>query len=333
MKIQGILLIIVSIILLLTPMAALSRDADGETETAEYDLTEEDTEGAALSSAEDAGDVISVFMTASEETETIEMRDYVIGSVAAEMPASYELEALKAQALVSVTFAEYIKTAESNSTPGGADITDDSSLHQGYISTEEMKENWGDAFEAYYNRISQAADAVIDKVITYDGRPIMAAYHAISSGRTESAANIWQSDIPYLQSVESPGDVYSTRYSLTEAFSAEELKSALRSVSGVNTDDIDENFIVINGVTEAGTVTSVTVGGKEMTGTELRSCLNLRSPCFTAEYSEGEYLITVKGYGHGVGMSQYGADYYAKQGMTYEEIILHYYTGVEIERR
>lgn len=324
MKIYGILCITVAIILLLAPLASISFGTDEEVTDSNPEVTTEDAE-------DTASDTISVFMSEDEKTKEMDMRDYIIGTVAAEMPASYETEALKAQALAAVTFAEYLKQNRNGENLNGADISDDSSTHQGYMTQSEMQEKWGDAYNTYYDKIADAVDAVIDKVIVYDGEPIMAAYHAISTGNTESAENMWGKAIPYLISVESPGDKYSTRYSSEVTVTESDLKDALKD----NTDaDFDRSELIkINSTTDSGTVTSVTVCGIEMSGMELRTLFSLRSPSFALQYDNGEYTFSVSGYGHGVGMSQYGADWYAKQGYTCEEIIEHYYPGTEIESR
>lgn len=325
MKIYGILCVIVAIILLFTPLAAVTYDTDNE--ESETDIVETADNTAEKSDS----DTISVFLSEEEKTEEIDMRDYIIGSVAQEMPASYEIEALKAQALAAVTYAEYSKKNNSDST-SSADISDDSNTHQGYLTQEQMQEKWGDAYEIYYNKIAAAVDAVIDKVITYDSEPIMAAYHAISTGQTESAENIWGEEIPYLASVESEGDKYSTRYSSEVTLTSDEIIQAAKE-KGLTITDTDDELIKINSTTQSGTVTSVSIGSYEFTGTDIRDMFSLRSPSFDVTYENGSYTFSVKGYGHSVGMSQYGADWYAKQGYTYEQIIKHYYTGVEIENR
>ena len=328
MKPYGILCIIISVILLLAPLASLKSESSAPGDSSEP-ISEDGQTGEKQASDPEDGDTISVFMTAGKKTEKMEMHDYIIGAVSAEMPASYDEEALKAQALAAITFAEYSRKHGTNENLNGADISDDSSMHQGYMSVDDMKEKWGDAYDTYYEKIADAVDEVLDKVITYNGEPIMAAYHAISTGQTESAENIWGQDIPYLKSVKSEGDPYSARFASETTFSTEELKNAVNlKFSGD-----EEDMIQINSVSDAGTVLSVTVCGKEMTGMELRNLLALKSPSFTAEYSDGVFTFHVKGYGHGVGMSQYGADYYAKQGMTYDEIIQHYYPGTKITDR
>ena len=332
MKLYGILCIIVAVILLTAPMAALPLGASvaGEEDSSGEEAVSENLSEDVFSGE---GDIISVFMTEDKVKEDMTMREYIIGAVAAEMPASYNEEALKVQALAAVTFAEYMKLNPEGENIMGADISDDSSQHQGYMSLQEMKEKWGDTFDSYYEKIENAVDAVIDKVITYNGEPVMAAYHAISSGRTESALDIWGSDVPYLQSVESEGDTESTRYESKAVFTADEIKESFKDIEGVSFEGDGENWINIEKTSDSGAVLEITAGGKELTGMEVRNLLGLRSPDFTVSYEDGSFTFDVKGYGHGVGISQYGADYYAEQGMTYDEITKHYYTGVEIEER
>lgn len=321
MKIYGILCITVAVILLVAPLASISfggKDSEGESYTSETVTAEVESD-----------DTVSVFMSADEKTETLDMRDYIIGTVAAEMPASYEVEALKAQALAAVTYTEYLRLQNNGEMPDGAVISDDSSTHQGYMTKEQMQEKWGEAFDTYYNRIADAVDAVINEVIIYENRPVMAAYHAISTGKTESAENMWGSAVDYLVSVQSEGDKYSSRFLSEVTISVSELKELLKN----NGYKCENDEIKINSTTEAGTVSSVTVCGNEMTGMELRNLLSMRSPSFTVTKDDDTYIFSVKGYGHGVGMSQYGADWYAEQGYSYREIISHYYPGTEITDR
>lgn len=326
MKIYGILCIVVAVILLLAPLAAISPGIEkSEPESSDYETRTAEAES-------ENSDTISVFMSEEEKTENMDMRDYIIGTVAAEMPASYDTEALKAQALAAITYAEYTKLNGGGENLDGAVISDDGSTHQGYMTQAQMKEKWGDAYDTYYNKIADAVDAVIDKVITYDNEPIMAAYHAISTGNTESAENMWGGAVDYLVSVESPGDKYSSRYSSSVTVTVDEIKKLLEN-NNIEIKADGKELVKINSVTDSGTVRSVTVFGTEMTGMELRNLLSLRSPSFDVAYKNGEYTFSVRGYGHGVGMSQYGADWYAKQGCSYKEIISHYYPGTEITIR
>ena len=333
MKLYGILFVIVGIVMLLAPIAAIPFETGNEKNETEAHTEAEETVKTDAVEKGNAEDTISVFMTADNETEVMDMRDYIIGSVSAEVPASYNEEAIKAQALAAVTFAEYRKKNAGEENIGGADISDDSSRHQGYMSKEEMQEKWGDAFDVYYEKIADCVDEVLGKVITYDGEPIMAAYHAISSGKTESAKNMWGKDIEYLRSVDSSWDKDSTRYSSEVVLTAQELAKKVSSIENADFNENEENWIKIKSVSDSGTVLEAEICGVEMTGMEIRNLLSLRSPSFDVEYNDGEFVFSVSGYGHGVGMSQNGANCMAQNGKTYEEIIAHYYPGTVIEDR
>ena len=333
MKMYGFLCIAVGISMLLTPMAAIDFDNSESEKITELQTQTEETVKAAATTEKQKEDTISVFMTTENETEVMDMRDYIIGAVAAEVPASYNDEAIKAQALAAVTFAEYKKRNGTESGIQGADISDDSSKHQGYMTKEEMKEKWGDAYDVYYKKIADAVDDVIDKVIVYDDEPIMAAYHAISSGKTESAENMWGEDIEYLVSTDSDWDTQSTRYKSEVILSSEDIEKLMKFTDNADFSTEKEDWIKITEVSESGTVLEASVCGIELTGMEVRNLFSLRSPVFSVEYSDGEYVFTVSGYGHGVGMSQNGANCMAENGSTYEEIINHYYKGVTIAQR
>ena len=268
---------------------------------------------------------IQVVRTASGRTETLAMREYLIGCVAAEMEANHHLEALKAQAVASYTYARYQREI------GGKDaLSDSGKSDQGYESAEQRRQRWGDNFELYEAKVAQAVDAVLGQAVTCGGQPIFAAYSALSAGRTESAANYWGDDFAYLQSVDSPGDKLSPDYSKTITLQPEDVKKALEKAGGVKLGKDPAKWFGAPERSEAGTVMEITVGGKVLTGRALRELLGLRSANFTIEYKGGAFGIKCLGYGHGVGMSQYGADFMARQGSGYKEILAHYYTGCEV---
>ncbi len=320
MKLYLILSAAVAFILLISPLAAVDFSEKENTQI-------EEASDAAVN--EEQSDSISVFMPNDETVEEMDMLDYIVGTVAAEMPALYHEEALKAQALAAVTYALYLRENGNNE---NYDISASSSTHQGYITEEEMKEKWGASFEEYHAKIENAAKSVIDKVITYNGKPIMSAYHAISSGKTESAENIWGKPSEYLVSVDSEGDVNSPRFETEVMLTESEIKNTVKEVYG---EDYDKSakVISISETSDTGTVLTAYVCGVKLSGMEIRSMFSLRSPAFTVTCDGDEYVFSVKGYGHGVGMSQYGADYLAKKGFDYTEIIAHYYPNTKIESR
>ncbi len=252
--------------------------------------------------------------------------EYVCGVVAAEMPALYEKEALKAQSVAAYTYAVRKRLAAADAE---YDITSDSATDQAYIDESARREKWGGNFEKYEKRIASAVKAVSGKVITYGGEPILAAYHAISAGKTEAAANVWGSDYAYLQSVESIGDMLSDRYQAIHTFTPDQLREQLSSAVALEGDAA--GWLGEIKCSSIGTVQTVSLCGKEVSGSDIRALLSLQSSNFDVEYKDGSFNFTVRGYGHGVGMSQYGANCMAQQGSDYKEILLWYYPGCEIK--
>ena len=253
--------------------------------------------------------------------------EYIFGVVAAEMPALYNDEALKAQAVASYTFACY-RRAENKDKE--YDLSTDFNTDQSFITEEKAREKWGDKADEYCNKLKNAIEEVKNLAVTYDGKPILAVYHAVSSGKTEDCKNVWGGDYPYLKATASPGDTLAPDYISKATFSEEEVKKKLSEkcvISGEPTD-----YFKSLKRTSSGTVTSAEVCGSTLSGSEIRTLFSLRSSNFEVRCIDGEFCFTVYGYGHGVGMSQYGADYMAKQGSDFEEILLHYYSGCKVEK-
>ena len=274
-------------------------------------------------------DTVRLLLSDSGETLTLSLRDYVAGATAAEMPVSFDRQALCAQALASLTYALYRQAHPPESQPDGTPLTDDPAECQAFWTVEEMRERWGDDFEENYDKILSAVDEVIGYEITYEEEPAAAAFHAVSPGRTESAENVWGDEIPYLISVESEGDSVSPKFRSALTVNAKEFGAKL----GLETEDPPEEWLGDTEYTEAGTLLAVQIGGKTFTGQELRRIFDLQSAAFTVSFDGTAFTFDVKGWGHGVGLSQYGADYLARHGMTWREIIAHYYPGTEIVER
>lgn len=253
--------------------------------------------------------------------------DYIFGVVAAEMPALYEAEALKAQAVAAYTFACYRK---SNNTNTEYDITADADTAQCFITKEQAFERWGEKAEEYAQKIENCIAAVQGEMLLYDNTPIFAAYHAISAESTNACADVWGKDLPYLKSVSSMGDSLADGYLSETTFTADELCEKLKSISKPSGEP--QGFFSDAVACDNGYVKKISFCGKEMSGSQISKLLGLRSANFKISFSDNNFTFSVKGYGHGVGMSQTGADYMAKQGSNYKEILLHYYSGVKIEK-
>ncbi len=284
--------------------------------------------GTVSTASSPSGEYFKVYLTEEDKIEKMSCEDYIFGVVAAEMGGGYEQEALKAQTVAAYTFALYRKAENKKE---DYDITDDPSVDQGYISRKDAKAKWGAYYDSYCENIEAALSASLGYVLTDStGNPILSAYHAVSSGRTESAEVMWGEDISYLKPVESVGDLLSPNYLSERTFSAEELASLLKPAVELTGDASGW----LGGVTysDSSTVTEIKIGGETLTGEKVRSLLSLRSACFTPTYSDGTFTFQVKGYGHCVGMSQYGANYMAKCGATFIEILSHYYSDCNMTR-
>lgn len=276
-----------------------------------------------------SGQVYHVLDVASNEILDVPVREYLIGAVGAEMPASFETEALKAQAVAAHTYAErQVLLAGNRSDLQGADFSNDPAQYQAFHTEQQLRDLYGENFTFYYQKISDAVDAVLTEILCYDDEPIIAAFHAISTGMTESAQNVWGSEISYLQSVDSSPDCEAPSYEQDCTYSAEKIQEMLSAAhSGLLLGTDTANWFGEPVCSDAGTILQIPVGTSIFTGQELRSVLSLRSACFTISYDKKSKTFTfrTKGYGHSVGMSQYGANAMALQGSDYRDILAHYY--------
>lgn len=253
------------------------------------------------------------------EIENIELDQYIVGVVLQEMPAEFELEALKAQAVVARTYT--LKRAETGNKHAEADICTDPSCCQGYCSPEIYISERGT--QADLDKISLAVSSTTGQVLVYNNSLIEATYFSCSGGMTEDALSVWGSDVPYLRSTASPGEEKAAHYNDTVYFTKDEFSELLGVSLPEQLEDLVENVTYTTG----GGVDSIRICGKTFTGTQIRKLLDLRSTSFTLTMVGDVVTITTKGYGHRVGMSQYGADAMAVQGSNYIEILAHYYQG------
>lgn len=276
------------------------------------------------------GQEISVLFKDSEKTSKMQLEEYIKGVVCAEMPASFESEALKAQAVAARSYAVYRIENQSADHPDAAVCTDFAHC-KAYKDIKEAKKGWGKDAETYSEKIKKAVDETKGEILTYGGEVALAVFHSQSGGgRTENSADVWGGDVPYLVSVESHGEENAPNFYSTAVFSFDEFKEKLISHNPVanitSSADIGESVI-----SEGGSVKSINIGGVSFSGRDLRSLFSLRSSCFKIIADEKNVRFEVTGYGHGVGMSQYGANTMAKEGYDYKKILMHYYSGTEIE--
>ena len=258
------------------------------------------------------------------------MEDYLLGVLAAEMPASFEPEALKAQAVAARTFILNRVIHASPNHPDAA-VCDDHTCCEAFINLNSMRAKWGADYAEYLEKLKDAVRGTDGQVLLFEGEPILAAFHSSSAGQTESSAAVW-SDRPYLVSVSSPEtDSDVPNYVSTVEVSTDDFKKTICAAYPQAEFPQDPgNWLSTPAIDAGGRVGNMSIGGVNVSGTTLRSLFSLRSTAFTLEYTGNSFLFTVTGYGHGVGMSQYGANVMAKQGATYKEILAHYYPGSEL---
>ncbi|WP_226527967.1 stage II sporulation protein D [Metabacillus niabensis] len=314
----GGLFIIILLIptLLVTPFMEQSKGKLGE------ELTVAKSEVPVL--AESPLDV-PVYRSQTKLIESIPLEEYVIGVVASEMPAEFETEALKAQALAARTYITKQLMNGPISTPDGAVVTD-TQMHQVYKNPEELKAIWGDEYESKLQKITAAVAATQGKILTYQDQPIDASFFSTSNGYTENSEAYWTEAIPYLKSVKSSWDKNSPKFYDKKVITIKDFESTL----GVKLDTSSGTVGKITELTPGKRVAKVEIDGKQFTGRQIREELGLKSSDFTWEIKGDSVVIETKGFGHGVGMSQYGANFMAEDGKTYEEIIAHYYNGTKV---
>ena len=273
---------------------------------------------------------IRLLHTETGEIENIDLDTYLYGVVSSEMPASFEIEALKAQAIVARTYTIYqIKNGGKHE---NADLCDSALCCQAWISKENRLSRWEDNVkDEYWNKITSAVNETKGKIVLYDGEPINALFHSNSGGSTETSLNVWGGDFPYFQTVETSGEENYSSYSSEVEISKDELvKIMLEKYSDFKIDFEKDDYIKIIELTDSGRIKKIKIGNKEISGVEARKLFNLKSAKFNFEIIGDILKFSVIGYGHGVGLSQCGSDILAKQGKNCEEIIKYYYKNVEI---
>lgn len=255
---------------------------------------------------------VQVAVTINDNVNYIDMNDYLLGVVAGEMPAEFATEALKAQVVASRTFVYNRNLTVDNTTNS-----------QVYLTDDEMRKNWGDKYAEYRQKIVAAINDTNDEVMKYDGKYITALFFSSSNGYTENVEDYFESSaLPYLRSVDCHWDLtIDPTNSRTKTFTKQELKNKFDCTT------LDFNIIAYK---KSGRVATLSVGGKNYSGRKVREILGLASSCFTIKYENNKYTFKTLGSGHGVGMSQYGAQGMALEGANYKEILSHFYTGVEI---
>ena len=274
----------------------------------------------------DTTEDIQIKVSTDEGLKEFELEKYLFGVLTGEMPASFHEEALKAQAVAARTYI-INKTKTRNPDHPDADVCTDPTHCKAYLDDEKITEKLGaDWVESYGDKINSAIKSTEKEILVYNGEPIQAVFHSTSNGKTENAVDVWGNAVPYLVSVDSPGDAKSPKYSdeitVSKKVIAEKILEKRNKVIEVYIGNVSYN--------DSGSVGSIDLGGEVFTGIEVREMFSLPSATFTVENSEENFIFHTRGKGHGVGMSQYGAEYYAENGMDYKEILKTYYKGTEV---
>ena len=267
-----------------------------------------------------------------DTTEQMTLERYLTGVVRGEMPASFEMEALRAQAAAERSYVYYQLAAGRKDAHPDADFCTDHTCCSAYLSETAAREKWGGDFAPWNTRVEQAVSDTDGQVVLYNGRPILAVFHSSSAGRTAAAGDVWSGDLPYLVSVDSPeGEETVPNYYSTVTFTASEAKEKLLAAHPeLKLSGTPDRWFGAAAENGSGRVETIAVGGTDIEGTELRRIFGLRSACFTVAADSESVTFRVTGYGHGVGMSQYGANQLAREGRTWQEILEWYYTGTTV---
>ena len=276
-------------------------------------------------------DSFNIMDTSTGKIITVNNRDFMIGGTAAEVPSTFHTEAIKAQMLCVYTYYSLQRQNNRSGDNLDYDFSANLSIGEKYLTQALFKERTGDNYEKIYSVYAKAADEVEGKTVAYDGGPALTVFYAISSGTTENSENVFASPLPYLVSVPSPYDSGAPGYKEELSFSKEETEEIISSNFGeISLQENPVDWFKITDLSVSGTVLGITVGDKTFSGQQVREAFGLRSACFDVVFNENNFVFTTRGYGHNVGMSQYGAEYLARQGADFNDIISYYYPGTEI---
>ena len=291
--------------------------------------------GAAATPVPDASpdaDSLRVLDEATGEILTVSARDYRIGAAAAELPADWPDEAIKAQMVAAWSYALF-QQQQARAAGQAHDLSADPARRQGFMTREVLESYWGVDFETNYARLAALADQVDGWVVQWQGAPAACCYHASSCGHTEASQNVWTESLAYLQGVDSPWDTAADGWEVTVTYTVQQMTDALQlnfADRGLDLSGEPADWFGAPTLTAAGYVASQPVAGAELTGTELRGALGLRSAAFTVVYADRTFSVTTHGYGHGVGLSQWGARGMALEGKHCADILAWYYPGTTL---
>lgn len=278
------------------------------------------------------GDTYDLYNLETQEMCTMDRLSFLVGCAACEMPASYEEDAIKAQMIACHSY--YLYCTENGVPDEDLNLSFNEKYMQKYASKQRLQEYWGMSFNEYYEKFLRCAKEVSNIIVTYDNSPALTSYYAVSCGKTQTSENEWGTALPYLKCVDSAEDALSNDYLKVNVFSVQDMHDRfMTTFTGfeLSTENPEDWFgeTVYN---ESGYVTTVEVADIKITGREFRKCFDLPSACFMVFFDDGEFSVATKGYGHGVGLSQFGANSMAENGKNYVEILQHYFPDTDLAR-
>lgn len=275
---------------------------------------------------------VNVYFKNEDVVKNVSLEEYLVGVIAAEMPADFPMEALKAQAVASRSYILDKMVSGGNKIDGhkGADVCTDSAHCKAWISKEDRFKRWAqEDCEKNWDKISVAVSETSGEYMTYNGEPITAVFYAISAGTTERAEDVWGSDVPYLQNADSSMDINAPGYRSSAEFTGDEFRRKMSDkYPDIRLTDNPSDWYADETRSSGGAVKSCRIGDKILKGTDVRNIFGLRSHNYTISFKDNHFVFDVIGYGHGVGMSQWGAKFYAEQGKNYRDILRIYYSGI-----
>jgi stage II sporulation protein D len=327
---KGILVATVFLILILPAIMKLIPQEGQPTD--QLDLEDDPDEIIIVMDSEEV--IVSMYDQKLKELVKLPLEEYLIGVVAGEMPAGFDSEALKAQAVAARTLVIAKMPAFGGrgcNQKQGADVCSSFAHCQEWISEDLMRRNWGEDFDVNYAKIKEAVADTRGEIMMYNGRPIEVLYHSTSNGMTEEAGEVFSQSLPYYTTVKSEGEENAPKFEDSVTITNQRFADIFKERYNIklNPDKLDKE-IKINGYTDSGRIRDLTIGGKVLRATEFRLLYGLNSTDITFIFGKDSITMKTKGFGHGVGMSQVGADQMAKKGYNYKDILCHYYRGVDI---
>ena len=314
-------------LLCLLPVFAPPEETENFTDASSSEAEAEEDAPAPEDTPHAEPQAILLWDDAAGEAVSVPAAEYLIGAAACEMPPDWPDDAILAQMVASHSWALY---QLEHSDQSDAAITVNSAQCNGWTTDEVLRSRWGEDFQTRWEHLSQLAEEVLYDLVLYDGAPAAACYHAISAGHTQASQRVWVETLPYLQGVDSSWDKNAQDFEVSVQYDAQQVSDAMYAYLGIDVTGNPDTWVGDTVWDDAGYVDTIQICGQSVSGTDMRSALSLRSACFAIAWQDGEFTVTTRGYGHGVGMSQEGARAMAAGGASWKEILSYYFPGTQL---